>query len=436
MLQTLFYIPDAIGGWPVFGWGLLALLWAAWSAVHLGFVSFRFGWSPELRAALLTAVIVQLVLIFVTPHLIDRDPETHLSRGGIAIRGYGVMLLAGIVSGVSLTIYRARRVGVPDDVVLSLALWVFAAGMIGARVFYVVEYWDHFQRPTIQETVIAALNMTQGGLVVFGGFIGAISALLGFTYVHKLPLLATLDLSAPGMTLGLALGRIGCFFNGCCFGDACALPWAVEFPVDSPPYQRQVEQGRAFGFLLVGVPDDTRGGVPAPLAASVEPGSPAERAGLQPNERFQRIDGREVASLAEAREALRAAVQDEHLPLQIDTDRGRRRIEMLPEFQSHSRAVHPTQIYSAVDALLLTWLLLAYQPLRRRDGETFALLLVVHPISRFLLEVIRIDEPSVFGTGLSISQNISVLLLACGVGLWVWLERRPRGFAWPQVATA
>ena len=62
------------------------------------------------------------------------------------------------------------------------------------------------------------------------------------------------------------------------------------------------------------------------------------------------------------------------------------------------------------------WLLWAYFPFRRRDGELIALLLTIHPITRFLLEIIRTDEPAVFGTGLSISQNISILLLAAGVG--------------------
>jgi phosphatidylglycerol:prolipoprotein diacylglycerol transferase len=86
-----------------------------------------------------------------------------------------------------------------------------------------------------------------------------------------------------------------------------------------------------------------------------------------------------------------------------------------------SRPVHPTQLYSAVDAGLLGWLLWSYFPFRRRDGECIALLLTIHPITRFLLEIIRTDEPAVFGTGLSISQNISVGLLACGAALWWYL---------------
>jgi phosphatidylglycerol:prolipoprotein diacylglycerol transferase len=98
--------------------------------------------------------------------------------------------------------------------------------------------------------------------------------------------------------------------------------------------------------------------------------------------------------------------------------------------------VHPTQVYSAVDAALLAWLLWSYYPFRGRDGEAIALLLTIHPITRFLLEIIRTDEPAVFGTGMSISQNISLLLLAVAGLLWWYVSRQPRGVAWPLAAEA
>jgi phosphatidylglycerol:prolipoprotein diacylglycerol transferase len=105
-----------------------------------------------------------------------------------------------------------------------------------------------------------------------------------------------------------------------------------------------------------------------------------------------------------------------------------------PAMPDRSQPVHPTQLYSAIEAGLLAWLLWASYPFRRRDGEALALLLTIHPINRFLLEVIRTDEPAVFGTGMSISQNISIALLACGAGLWWYLSRQPRGVVWPLAA--
>jgi phosphatidylglycerol:prolipoprotein diacylglycerol transferase len=98
--------------------------------------------------------------------------------------------------------------------------------------------------------------------------------------------------------------------------------------------------------------------------------------------------------------------------------------------------VHPAQVYSAIDAGLLAWFLWAYYPFRRRDGEVIALLLTIHPISRFMLEIIRTDEPAVWGTGLSISQNISILIFVVAVGLWIYLLREPRRVAWSAPAAS
>jgi phosphatidylglycerol:prolipoprotein diacylglycerol transferase len=78
--------------------------------------------------------------------------------------------------------------------------------------------------------------------------------------------------------------------------------------------------------------------------------------------------------------------------------------------------------------------LLVYEPYRRRDGELTALVLTLHPISRFLLEIIRVDESPVFNTGMSISQNISLAIFAGGIGLWLYLSTRPLGCAWPGLA--
>jgi phosphatidylglycerol:prolipoprotein diacylglycerol transferase len=91
-----------------------------------------------------------------------------------------------------------------------------------------------------------------------------------------------------------------------------------------------------------------------------------------------------------------------------------------------SLPVHPTQVYSAIDGLVLFLLLSAYAPLRRRDGEVMALLMVTYPITRFLIERLRDDE-NVVAAGMTISQAISVGLLLAGLVFWAWLWRRPPG---------
>ena len=89
-----------------------------------------------------------------------------------------------------------------------------------------------------------------------------------------------------------------------------------------------------------------------------------------------------------------------------------------------SLRLHPTQLYSTIDGLILLLLLSAYYPLRRRDGEVMGLLMITYPITRFLIEHLRNDE-GVFFAGLTISQNISLALLAGGLLFWFRLWRSP-----------
>lgn len=88
--------------------------------------------------------------------------------------------------------------------------------------------------------------------------------------------------------------------------------------------------------------------------------------------------------------------------------------------------LHPTQLYSALDALVLLILLSAYYPIRRRDGEVMGVLMIAYPITRSLIEYLRNDE-GIFFAGLTISQTISVGLLASAALYWFWLSRLPRG---------
>ena len=84
---------------------------------------------------------------------------------------------------------------------------------------------------------------------------------------------------------------------------------------------------------------------------------------------------------------------------------------------------------SAIDAGLLALLAILFTPLARREGAVFALVLTLHPISRMLLEAIRVDEPPALGTPLSISQLVSLVLLALAAALWWWILRQPAGAA-------
>ncbi|MCA1685313.1 MAG: prolipoprotein diacylglyceryl transferase, partial [Planctomycetia bacterium] len=93
---------------------------------------------------------------------------------------------------------------------------------------------------------------------------------------------------------------------------------------------------------------------------------------------------------------------------------------------AHSLPVHPTQLYAAVDGLIILALLTAFFPRRRRDGEVMALLMVTYPVTRFLIEGLRDDEPAVLA-GLTMSQWISVMIFVGGLAVWRYLLSLPRG---------
>jgi phosphatidylglycerol---prolipoprotein diacylglyceryl transferase len=433
MCSELLRIPYELGGVPIFGFGVLLLLWALASSATLAGLVRRHGWSGETWSAvpvllLLGAAIVMLPRVF---------PD------GLPIRGYGLMLLAGIVAGVGLAMYRARQAGLHPDIILSMAIWLVVCGVVGARLFYVIEYWNEkFAGKSPRETLLEVLNVPEGGLVIYGGFIGAAIGAVVFLRKQKLPLLAMADLVAPSLMVGLAFGRVGCLLNGCCYGGQTDWPWAVTFPQYSsryeaqssqamprlsPPYADQASRGELHGFRLSSQEDSSV------VVAGVEPGSSADAAGLESGQVIEAIDGEPIASTARAHDLIFRAFLAERA-LNVTTGSGHTIQIAAVEPPARSRPVHPTQLYSAIDAGLLSWLLWSYYPFRRREGETFALMLTIHPVTRFLLETIRTDEPAVFGTGMSISQNISLVLLAGAGALWWYLSRQPRGVAWPQAA--
>src|SRR5262249_44812402 len=144
---------------------------------------------------------------------------------GLPIRGYGLMVLLGVVSGVVLATYRAKQVGLNPELIWSLAFWLFIGGIAGARLFYVVEYLDtRFRSDNLSTTIVRVLDFPEGGLVIYGALLGGAIATIMFVRKHKMPLLALADLIAPSMLVGLALGRIGCMLNGCCYGGPSTLP--------------------------------------------------------------------------------------------------------------------------------------------------------------------------------------------------------------------
>lgn len=407
----------------MFGKGLLLGIWAIFSVVLLAWLVWRQGFNSDTLSYVPILLIVAAVIAWLFPALCDEQ--------GLPIRGYGVMMLFAVLAGTALTVRRAKRVGLDADLVYSLVIWMIIPGIVCARAFYIIEYWSTQYWPIYSglDLLGAVLNIAQGGLVVYGAFFGGVCGLLAFGYKYRLPMLALADLFAPGMILGLAIGRIGCLMNGCCYGGECHLSWAITFPPSSPVYYSQVERGRMYGFTLSGNPDS------APILLAVDADSPADHAGLKPGERLQKMGGQSISTAKEAYEYLRDSFLKEQ-PLTIQASD--RPLIVLPAADSLQRSlpVHPTQIYSTIDAILICLLLLAWEPFIRRDGELLALLISIYSVTRFLIEILRTDEAAVFGTGMSISQNVSLALLILVAGLWLYILRRPKGRAFSTFRVA
>ncbi len=414
MRTTLFHIPAQIAGVPVFGFGWLLLFWIA-LAVGLSVWLFRRpNGGREVASYVPVFAVVAAVIVFLLPNLVEPVPG---GNPGLPIRGYGVMLMLATIAAVGLAAYRAWQVGIDPEVIYSLAFVMFLAGIVGARLFYVIEYWQEEFAPTHTGnwlgTLKAIFNVPKGGLVVYGSVIFGVPAGFWFCRQRGLPVLAIGDIIAPSMVLGQALGRVGCFLNGCCFGGVCLThDYALSFPIDSPPYVQQEQSGWDSGVWLE--KDEKHGGV---RVAYVAPGGPASAAGLHAGDEINRINGAEVHSLAEAREKLASA------STVFEVETSDRIVRWTGGKPPRSVPVHPTQLYAAIDAGLLALVLWFFFPYRRHDGEVFALLVTVHPLSRFLIEMIRADEPK---HPLTISQSISLAILLAGVILWIFIERQAK----------
>jgi phosphatidylglycerol:prolipoprotein diacylglycerol transferase len=158
-----------------------------------------------------------------------------ISIGPLSIHAYGVMMALGFLAGLGNWILLGRREGHSTQFCTDLMFWIMVSGIVGARTAYVLENW----------TVYAAdpqsiIRLDQGGLIFYGGFVAAAGAVVFFARRHKVPLPRLFDFVVTSVPLAHALGRIGCFLNGCCFGSCTAAVPHVQFPRNSIPWLSQL----------------------------------------------------------------------------------------------------------------------------------------------------------------------------------------------------
>ena len=138
---------------------------------------------------------------------------------------YSVLVVSGMALAILLASREEKRLALPTDTALDLALRVLPCGILGARLYYVIFTWQRFATQPLR-----ILYVWEGGLAIYGGLIGGIAALLLFARRRKLPVPLLLDMVSPGVALAQAVGRWGNFFNMEAYGAAVTVPRWQRFP--------------------------------------------------------------------------------------------------------------------------------------------------------------------------------------------------------------
>jgi phosphatidylglycerol:prolipoprotein diacylglycerol transferase len=307
---------------------------------------------------------------------------------------YGLMMVTGFLAAVLLMRRLSRDVTPNPQFITNASLYALIAGVVGARLFYVVHYFDRFRTD-----LFSVFALWHGGLEFLGGVLLAIVVLLFYLKLHKLSIRRYFDILAIGLMLGLAFGRIGCFLKGDCFGKPTKSPLAVRFPYGSDVYHSQIRPN-----LKRNRPDPH----------------------LQlPDEFFGYYKGNGQA----------------YYGLKPYEDLTTEQKDMVTKGNYRCLPVHPTQLYSSANALFLCFILyLFWRRARRaaalkdnkklfaRPGCTFSLMFVLYGITRFLIEFIRDDNPFEYSwwaiyKGGTISQNIGIYMVILGVVLLLIFEK-------------
>jgi phosphatidylglycerol---prolipoprotein diacylglyceryl transferase len=149
-----------------------------------------------------------------------------ISIGGFSLPTYGVLVALGFLLGLHLAGKLARRANLNADHVTNLGVGIAVAAIVGAKVFMILSRADYYFSDLSR---LFSLNTLQAGGVFYGGLLAALGTAYYYVRKHGLPWLPTADVLAPAAAAGHAVGRLGCFAAGCCWGRPSDAPWAVMF---------------------------------------------------------------------------------------------------------------------------------------------------------------------------------------------------------------
>jgi phosphatidylglycerol:prolipoprotein diacylglycerol transferase len=144
--------------------------------------------------------------------------------GSVTLYTYGFFVALGFFSAIIVVRIFANKNNIDPQIMTDLIFTILVSALIGARLMYVLINFGYYK-----DDLIGIFKLWDGGLVFYGGFIVSVVGCYIFIKIKKLHLWKTADIVAPSIALAHAIGRIGCFFAGCCYGKECSVSWAIKF---------------------------------------------------------------------------------------------------------------------------------------------------------------------------------------------------------------
>ncbi len=313
----------------------------------------------------------------------------------LTVKSYGVMVVLGFLLALLLVKKMSKRVGLNAEELTNAGFYGFLVGIIGARVFHVVHYSDQF------DSLMSIFAIWRGGLELLGGVISTIIFLFIYLKVKKMNVFLVLDILAVALMVGIGMGRFGCFLNGCCFGQPTSCSVGVVFPYESIPYYSQA------------YPDPSRNRTESIIKL------PAEFYGYEADGQWRQVPESKKYDYS---------LKPKHLLTEKE------KADVAKGGVHSCAAVHPTQLYSSVTALLnclilglFWWNLGSGQTDNAKRkfpaGTTGALMLILYAVVRFGIEHLRGDNPYETAA-LTVSQLLSIAMFIAGAALFACLCRR------------
>ena len=277
------------------------------------------------------------------------DLPRGIAIGSFKIAFYGVLIAAGMLLGIAISRWKARKTGQDQDIYLDFALWAIPFSVLGARIYYVIFQWDQFK-----DNFWSIFNIRQGGLAIYGGVIVAILSVIIYSRIKKLNLGLMADTGIIGLILGQIIGRWGNFFNREVFGKFTDSVFAMQIDISdkalSSIYNPSLVSESLLRNMFAGKEDT-------------------------------------LNNIIEIRNNI-----------MVLSD-GRQFIQ-----------VHPTFLYESVWNILVLIILLIAWPKKKFNGEILLLYFAGYGFGRFFIEGIRTDQLYIWGTGLAVSQVLSAIL--------------------------